>query len=106
MDGMHLLSIAPLYPHEDFNFRVQYHSKGLYRYGNSSEGDRMLDEAATLSDAQRRKAAYQNVEKYVMQDLVSLLPLYDFIDIYGVSRRLQWMPRPDEIADFRAASVK
>jgi hypothetical protein len=41
-----------------------------------------------------------------MQDLVSLLPLYDFIDIYGVSKRLQWRPRPDEIADFRTASVK
>jgi peptide/nickel transport system substrate-binding protein len=106
MEGMHLLSIAPLYPHEDFNFRVQFHSKGLYAYGNSAEGDRMIDEAATFSDPQRRKTAYQNVEKYMMQDLVSLLPLYDFIDIYGVSKRLEWTPRPDEIADLRAASVK
>jgi peptide/nickel transport system substrate-binding protein len=106
MEGMHLLSLAPLFPHEDFAMRDAFYSKGHYHYASSPQGDRMIEEAAAISDPAKRLAAYKALEKYILEELVSWVPLYDQIDQYGVSKRLQWKPRPDEILDFRAASVE
>ncbi len=58
--------------------------------------DRLVDEALTMTDETARLAQYQRITRLWLDDLPAI-PLYQPIDLYGVSRRLDWRARADEV---------
>lgn len=77
-----------------------FHSGQRFYYYDINEQrkqdvDRLLDLARTTMDSSKREQYYHQVLEYVHDD-VPWLMLYQQMDIYGVSERLDWKPRSDE----------
>ncbi|MBI2202251.1 MAG: ABC transporter substrate-binding protein, partial [Candidatus Rokubacteria bacterium] len=74
----------------------------LFRSGNifvnwhNDEFNRMVDEAQTIMDEKKRREQYMRINK-LWVDETPAVPLYQQIDLYGVSRRLNWKARSDEL---------
>jgi peptide/nickel transport system substrate-binding protein len=65
---------------------VNYHNPDL---------DRMVDEAQTIMDEKKRLEQYHRINKLWVEDAAAM-PLYQQVDLYGASKRLQWKARGDE----------
>ena len=108
--GMSLANYAPIYADSSFLVsRAYFASKS--RYGGYLEADdKQLDEmgaAANLTtDAAFRQKTYAEIEKHVIVDKAYWVPLYQLVDSYGVSKKIDWNPRPDQNFDFGTASVR
>jgi peptide/nickel transport system substrate-binding protein len=57
--------------------------------------DALLEQARSTMDRQKRQKLYSEASK-VIKDEVPCAFVYQQVDIYGVSERLNWKPRPDE----------
>ncbi|HMH52930.1 MAG TPA: ABC transporter substrate-binding protein [Candidatus Acidoferrum sp.] len=74
----------------------------LFRSGNlmsnyhNTDFDRMVDEAQTIMDEKKRLEQYHRINKLWIDDQAAV-PLYQQIDLYGASRRLNWKARSDEL---------
>lgn len=66
--------------------------------------DRLLDEAQVSMNPRRRRELYAQVARLALED-VPILPLYQQVDLYGVSRRLRWEARPDERIEARTMRI-
>ncbi|WP_245198515.1 ABC transporter substrate-binding protein [Jiella mangrovi] len=64
------------------------------RYSNP-EMDKLLNEARSTLDEDKRRADYEKASELVKDD-VSLLPLYQVAIIYGASKKLDWQPTANE----------
>jgi peptide/nickel transport system substrate-binding protein len=62
--------------------------------------DRLLDEAQVSMSPKRRRELYARAARLIQED-VPVLPLYQQVDLYGVSRRVEWEARPDERLEMR-----
>jgi len=89
MPGAHFLTLAPLYPHEDFVMRTQFTTDGLYRYCGSKELDANIDEAMGVADDKARTEAYKKIVTFLATENRCWVPIYDFVQLYGVSDRVQ-----------------
>jgi peptide/nickel transport system substrate-binding protein len=80
----------------DYNLTLNVHSKQRGIYWNDPAIDAAIDQARTTTDPEQRRAQYQDLlSRFV--DAAPWLFLYDQVDMYGVSKRVQsWKPRPDE----------
>lgn len=73
----------------------------LFRTGSNlttyhnPELDRLFDEAQTIMDEKKRLEQYHRINRLWVQDAAAV-PLYQQLDLYGVSRRLVWKARSDE----------
>ncbi len=73
----------------------------LWRSGNplanysSPEFDAMIDEAQTSFDGKRRQEIYARAQRLMLDD-GALLPLYQQMDLYGVSKRVVFQALPSE----------
>jgi peptide/nickel transport system substrate-binding protein len=73
----------------------------LFRSGNilanyhNEDFNRMVDEAQTIMDEKKRREQYHRINKLFVED-VPAVPLYQQVDLYGVSKRLTWKARSDE----------
>lgn len=108
--GMSLASYAPIYADSSFLVSRAYFAS-TSRYGGYLESDdKRLDEmgaAANLTtDTDFRQKTYAEIEKHVIVDKAYWVPLYQLVDSYGVSKKIDWDPRPDQNYDFGAASVR
>ncbi len=74
----------------------------LFRSGNifvnwhNEDFNRMVDEAQTIMDEKKRREQYMRINK-LWVDETPAVPLYQQIDLYGVSRRVNWKARSDEL---------
>ncbi len=66
----------------------------LSNYHNP-EFDRVLDESQTVMDEKKRLDVLHHLNKIWLADQPAV-PLYQQIDLYGASRRLNWKARSDE----------
>ena len=57
--------------------------------------DRMVAEAKTIMDEKKRLEQYHRINKLWLDD-VPAVPLYQQLDLYGASRKLNWKARSDE----------
>jgi len=105
LSGMHFFSNAPLYNDSDYPWRSQFWSEGLNQYAADETTDKLLVEGTTTVDINERARIYQELEQYVTKDLVPWIFLYNQALIYGISDRLDWEVRPDEIIDLREANI-
>lgn len=73
----------------------------LFRSGNifvnwhNEDFNRLLDEAQTIMDEKKRREQYHQINKLWVEE-VPAVPLYQQIDLYGASKRLNWKARSDE----------
>ena len=68
-------------------------SKGGNYYNADLDG--MNDEAKQSMDPKRRLELFHRINHIVVDDAAGM-PLYQQIDLYGVTRRLVWKARGDE----------
>lgn len=77
--------------------------RGLYFM--TPELDALIGEQLTQIDPQKRVAKLRQINRYlIVQAAVGFLLVYK--DVYGVSNRLVWKPRGDELMLFGSAKVK
>jgi peptide/nickel transport system substrate-binding protein len=83
----------------------------LFRSGNifanwhNDDFNGMVDEAQATLDEKKRLALYHRINKLWIEE-VPAVPLYQQIDLYGVSKRLNWKARSDELIKAFDMSVK
>jgi len=105
LQGMHFFSNAPDWYDTDSLWRCQFWTQGLNRYACDATTDKYIQDGVSTAVVSERAENYRKLETYVVNELVPWIFLYDQALIYGVSNRLNWEPRPDEIIDLRDASV-
>lgn len=108
--GINLQNYAPMYADSSFLVSRAYFSSGA-RYGGYLEAnDRHLDElgsAANLTtDADFRQKTYAEIEQHIVVDKAYWVPLYQLVDSYGVSKKIDWEPRPDQNFNFGIATIR
>jgi peptide/nickel transport system substrate-binding protein len=83
----------------------------LFRSGNifanwhNEDFNRMVDEAQTIMDEKKRRDEYWRINKLWVED-VPAVPLYQQVDLYGASKRLNWKARSDELLKAYDMSLK
>jgi peptide/nickel transport system substrate-binding protein len=83
----------------------------LFRTGNllsnyhNPDFDRMIDEAQTIMDEKKRLEQFHRINKLWIEDQPAA-PLYQQIDLYGASRKLDWKARSDEVIKAYDMSLK
>jgi peptide/nickel transport system substrate-binding protein len=83
----------------------------LFRSGNifanwhNEDFNRMVDEAQTIMDEKKRRDEYWRINK-LWVDEVPAVPLYQQVDLYGASKRLNWKARSDELLKAYDMSLK
>src|SRR5262250_101253 len=74
----------------------------LFRSGNTLSNyhnpdfDRMVNEAQVIMDEKKRLEQFHRINKLWIEDQAAV-PLYQQIDLYGASRKLNWKARSDEL---------
>ncbi len=57
--------------------------------------ERMVDEAQTVMDPKKRLEHYHRINRFWVEDAAAM-PLYQQVDLYGVTKRMVWKARGDE----------
>ena len=76
----------------------------LGNYSNP-DFDGMVDQAQSMMDEKQRLALYQKINKLWIDDAAAV-PLYQQMDLYGASKRLNWKARSDEAIKAYDMSIK
>jgi peptide/nickel transport system substrate-binding protein len=83
----------------------------LFRTGSNlgnyhnADFDGMVDQAQTQMDEKQRLALYHRINKLWIEDMPAV-PLYQQLDLYGASKRLNWKARSDELIKAYDMSLK
>lgn len=89
MPGAHILTAAPLYPHEDFLMRTQFTTTGLYHYCGTAELDGKIEAAKQIDQREERIATYQGIATFIATENRCQVPIFDLVQLYGVSDRVE-----------------
>jgi len=65
----------------------------------------MVDEAQRTMDDKKRLELYHRINKLWIEDAAAV-PLYQQIDLYGASKKLNWKARSDELIKAYEMSFK
>ena len=65
-------------------------------YWKSPELDKLLEEGRTVLDETKRKEAYSKAQK-LLRDEAAILFCWSATSVWGVSKRIDWTGRADEI---------
>jgi peptide/nickel transport system substrate-binding protein len=83
----------------------------LFRSGSllcnyyNADFDGMVDQAQAMMDEKQRLALYHRINKLWIEDQAAV-PLYQQLDLYGASKRLNWKARSDELIKAYDMSLK
>lgn len=87
-----------------FYFTKQGRSRGFY--GTDPELDKLVAQGVEMVDEAKRQQFYQKTLYPKIMDTAPWIFLWNQVDLYGVSNRLEWTPRSDELIDVREIKVK
>ena len=73
-----------------------HHSSSPYAYYSTPELDKLLEDARGTLDENARKAAYAKAQQ-ILRDDAAVLFLWSLHAVWGVSSKVDWVPRSDEI---------
>lgn len=82
-----------------------HHSSSNNAYFSSPELDRLLEEGRGSLDEARRKDAYARAQK-LLRDEAAVIFLWSATSVWGVSNRVEWQGRADEIDRMFEATPK
>jgi peptide/nickel transport system substrate-binding protein len=72
-----------------------FRTGGVFVNYHNPDFDRMVDEAQAIMDEQKRLEQYHRINRLWVEEAAAM-PLYQQVDLYGVSKRLVWKARGDE----------
>jgi peptide/nickel transport system substrate-binding protein len=109
LDGLIFASWGNAWMDADLTYYPLFRSGGRYTvkwtgYKNA-DLDGLLDEARTTLDDGKRKELYGKVQR-LMQDDCPALFMHALEDVYGVSTRVEWKPRSDEMVRHYEMTLK
>ncbi len=73
-----------------------HHSSSPYAYFSTPELDKLLEDGRGTLDSAKRQTAYSKAQQ-ILHDEAAVLFMFGIHSIWGVSSRLDWKPRSDEI---------
>lgn len=73
-----------------------FHSSSPYNYFSTPELDKLLEEGRGTLDETKRKQIYSQAQQ-LLHNEAAVLFMFAVHSIWGVSSRIQWQPRADEI---------
>src|SRR5712692_5089337 len=82
-----------------------FKTPGIFVNWHNEEFNRMADEAQAIMDEKKRLEQYHRINKLWVEEMPAV-PLYQQIDLYGVSKRLNWKARSDEVLQAYTMSLK
>src|SRR5437899_2885754 len=82
-----------------------FKSPGIFVNWLNEDFNRMLDEAQTIMDDKKRLEQYHRINRLWVEEMQAV-PLYQQVDLYGVSKRLNWKARSDEVLQAYTMSLK
>src|SRR5213592_4199472 len=82
-----------------------FRAPGIFVNWYNEDFNRMFDEAQAIMDERKRLEQYHRINK-LWVDEVPAVPLYQQVDLYGVSKRLNWKARSDEVLQAYTMSLK
>ena len=71
-----------------------YHMDGAAASNSDAEMAALIDAARVETDVAKREEMYHEIQQLV-HDQHYTVPLFNLQDIYGLSERMEWTPRPD-----------
>ena len=104
---MHILGWG-LTKHPDSFFRACFHSESAANWANyrSAELDKMIDEAAKLSDEEEANKAYYEINKIITENAI-VFPIYYMTMLYGLKSRVEeFSAHPTEFLDLSKTWIK
>src|SRR5881628_2529606 len=82
-----------------------FKSPGIFVNWHNEEFNRMVDEAQAIMDDSKRLEQYHRINKLWVEETPAV-PLYQQLDLYGVSKRINWKARSDEVIQAFTMSLK
>src|SRR5256885_13063392 len=82
-----------------------FKSPGIFVNWHNEEFNRMVDEAQANMDRSKRLEQYHRGNKLLIEETPAV-PLYQQVDLYGVSKRVNWKARSDEVIQAFTMSLK
>jgi len=82
-----------------------FKAPGIFVNWHNEDFNRMFDEAQTIMDEKKRLEQYHRINKLWVDELPAV-PLYQQVDLYGVSKRLSWKARSDEVLQANTMALK
>ena len=102
---MQLQGWGPATLDADDLYSTNLHSKSPFSHFRDERLDRMVEEGRSTLDRDRRLRVYREIARYHHEEATHLF-LWQSVNIYGVSKRLVWSPRPDEYLKMYEASLR
>jgi peptide/nickel transport system substrate-binding protein len=82
-----------------------FKSPGIFVNWHHEEFNRMVDEAQSIMDEKKRREQYHRINRLWVEEMPAV-PLYQQVDLYGVSKRVNWKARSDEVIQAFTMSLK
>src|SRR5437773_3617733 len=82
-----------------------FRSPGIFVNWLNEDFNRMVDEATSIMDEKKRLEQYHRINKLWVEEMPAV-PLYQQLDLYGVSKRINWKARSDEVIQAFTMSLK
>jgi peptide/nickel transport system substrate-binding protein len=105
--GAFLNDYSPLTSDLDLILRVYFSKDSLYgKDVVSNLVDRLAKQAASTTDPKKRYAMYTRIQDVALGKQSLVVPLYRQVDVWGVSKKLNWKPETNQFYDLQDASWK
>jgi peptide/nickel transport system substrate-binding protein len=102
---MQLQGWGPATLDADDLYSTNLHSKSPFSHFHDERLDRLIEEGRSTLDKDKRLRIYREIARYHHDEATHLF-LWQSVNIYGMSKRLQWTPRPDEYLKLYDAALK
>ena len=82
-----------------------FKTPGIFVNWHNEDFNRMFEEAQSIMDEKKRLAEYHRINKLWIEEMPAV-PLYQQIDLYGVTKRVVWKARSDEVISAYGMSLR
>ena len=102
---MQLQGWGPATLDADDLYSTNIYSKAPFSHVHDERLDRLIEEGRSTLDKDKRLRIYREIAALHREEATHLF-LWQSVNIYGVSKRLTWTPRPDEYLKIYDAALK
>ena len=102
---MQLQGWGPATLDADDLYSTNLHSKSPFSHVHNERLDRLIEEGRSTLDKEKRIRIYREVARLEADEATHLF-LWQSVNLYGVNRRVNWTPRPDEYLKMYDASLR
>lgn len=89
MTGMHLLGSVPTFAHEDGPLASYFLETSVITYCSDGTIDDLARQGLQLPEGDERDAIYNEIERYLVTELICPVPMYIQVDGFAATERVQ-----------------